>query len=267
MLALVTVVITTYGETTYLPRAIRSILSQTHENWELLVVDDNGINSPYHDEVKYILNSEEFSDSRINLIAHERNMNGSAARNTGIAQASGDAIAFLDDDDEYDSLRLEKCLNFLNENTNFKGVYTRTKYIRSNGRVDYSSRGKSGNYYIETLACRYEFGTGSNIFFDRQIFEDIGLFDTSLRRHQDYDILVRFFEYSDIGYLDDILVTKYMEYRNIPGFVNGVTIKLIYLKKYLIHSKRLDIQSVIYILMCNIIDSLKLLIYSIRSIK
>lgn len=88
------VVIPTCNRAHLLPRAIRSVLHQTFEDFELLIVDDNS-----GDETSKIVKS--FQDKRIIYIRHEENRGGAAARNSGILQAKGKYISFLDDDDEY----------------------------------------------------------------------------------------------------------------------------------------------------------------------
>ena len=89
---LVTIIITTYNRPKFLPIAIQSIVDQTYSNWELIVVNDAG------QDVKFII--DEFNDSRIVYILKEKNADLGAARNTGIENAHGKYVCFLDDDDK-----------------------------------------------------------------------------------------------------------------------------------------------------------------------
>jgi len=84
--------------------AIRSVLSQTHKNLELIIVDDGS-----DDDTLEV--AKGFKDSRIRLIRHDKNRGQGAARNTAIAVASGDWITLIDADDFWASERLEKLLN------------------------------------------------------------------------------------------------------------------------------------------------------------
>ena len=90
----VSVVITTYNRASLLPRAVYSVLAQTYEDYELVIVDDCST-----DDTPEVVRT--FADSRIRAIRHADNMGQSAAVNTGIRLARGEYIAFLDDDDEW----------------------------------------------------------------------------------------------------------------------------------------------------------------------
>ena len=96
----VTVVITTYNRADLLPRAVESVLAQTYADYEIIIVDDCS-----SDDTQDVIAT--FSDPRIRSFRHERNRGQSAARNTGILNAKGEYIAFLDDDDEYLPANLE----------------------------------------------------------------------------------------------------------------------------------------------------------------
>lgn len=93
---LVTIVVATLGRTHLLERAIRSVLRQTHEDYELILVDDG---SPDGQMLSRLVDS--WKDSRIRLIRRSVNGGPAAARNAAIFQAQGELVAFLDDDDEF----------------------------------------------------------------------------------------------------------------------------------------------------------------------
>src|SRR3990167_9420175 len=97
----VSVVMPTFNLARLLERALRSALDQTYDNLEIIVVDDaSSDDTP--DVVKTV------QDERVRYIRHETNRGGSAARNTGIRIATGEFIAFLDDDDEWESIKTEE---------------------------------------------------------------------------------------------------------------------------------------------------------------
>ena len=97
----VSVIICTYNRATYLPRAINSLLAQTYQDFEIVIVDDCS-----QDNTAQVL--AEFGDPRIRVFRHDRNKGLSAGRNTALRHARGELICFLDDDDEYfpDSLAM-----------------------------------------------------------------------------------------------------------------------------------------------------------------
>lgn len=94
----ISVIITTYGRTNELKRALNSILNQTYNNLEILIIDDNKDDS-ISKQVFQIIKS--YNDPRIIYIKNKTNLGGALSRNVGIDNSSGNYIAFLDDDDEY----------------------------------------------------------------------------------------------------------------------------------------------------------------------
>src|SRR5690625_2563800 len=97
---LVSVIIPTYKRPHMLARAIESVLNQTYINIEIIIVDDNSIESSYRKEtIEFMRRYSEYNN--ILYVKHKENKGGSVARNTGIAIAKGKFVTFLDDDDEY----------------------------------------------------------------------------------------------------------------------------------------------------------------------
>jgi len=144
---LVSIIIPTYSRSNMLPRAITSVLSQTYKNIEVIVVDDNGINSDQqietYNSIKHLL-----VDPRVKYVRNEVNLGGSGARNTGINHSNGEYITFLDDDDEYYNNKIKSQIEFYKVNFPDKGgfinsqvdVYKNGRKIRTtNNHVDYSN--------------------------------------------------------------------------------------------------------------------------------
>ncbi|WP_218813696.1 glycosyltransferase family 2 protein [Rickettsiella endosymbiont of Dermanyssus gallinae] len=94
MVPLFSIILTTYNRSQLLPRAIRSVLQQTFSDFELIIIDDHST-----DNTQSVV--AEFTDNRITYIQQDHNQGVSTARNTGIKQAKGEYLCFLDDDDEY----------------------------------------------------------------------------------------------------------------------------------------------------------------------
>jgi glycosyltransferase involved in cell wall biosynthesis len=103
---LVSIVIPTYNRARVLQLALKSVVAQTHQNWEALVVD-----SYSDDNTDSVV--EAFQDSRIKLIQIRNDGVIAASRNVGIANAKGDYVAFLDSDDWWSPRKLEESLKFL----------------------------------------------------------------------------------------------------------------------------------------------------------
>ena len=111
----VSVIIPTYKrKTEYLLRAINSIKNQTHENTEIVIIDDNYPESEFRKKTMNFMKKYK-EDQNILYILNPKNVGGSIARNNGIEVSSGDFITFLDDDDEYLPEKIEKQLRFMIE--------------------------------------------------------------------------------------------------------------------------------------------------------
>lgn len=138
---LVSVVIPTYSRNESLSKAIDSVLNQTHKNIEVIVVDDNPVDSEWRRNTEQILDRYK-NDSRILYIQNPKNLGGGMARNAGIFHAKGDYIAFLDDDDEYASEKIKKQLAvFLNsDNPKLALVYCYAKFVNRDGSITYCDR-------------------------------------------------------------------------------------------------------------------------------
>lgn len=102
---MITVVTPTYNRVEYLGNAIDSVLSQTYSDFELIIVDDNPVDSDARKKTEELVGK--YSDVRIRYLKNPMNLGGAASRNIGIDEAKGEYIAFLDDDDMYLPDRLE----------------------------------------------------------------------------------------------------------------------------------------------------------------
>lgn len=110
----VSVVIPTYGRPLLLKRAINSVINQTYSNVEIIVVDDNGENSPNQKETQKMVSEYE----NLVYLKLKQNSGGAVARNLGAKRSSGEYICFLDDDDEFLPTKLEKQVGVFKESQN-----------------------------------------------------------------------------------------------------------------------------------------------------
>lgn len=229
----VSVILPTYGEPKLLRKSINSVQNQTYPEWELIIVDDNNPNSKER-KLTEMLMSQYKSDKKIQYIKHEHNKNGSAARNTGIAAANGDYIAFLDSDDEYAPERLERCVKALAECKNLKyaGVYTGCE-IKHNGKtIRRRTNIKSGCFITQTLAAGFPLSSGSNLFMRADVVRELNGFDISFRRHQDYEFLVRYFRKYSLIAIPEVLLVKNEVGDNRQKTEVFYKTKMQYLEKY-----------------------------------
>mgnify|MGYP003276504067 CR=1 FL=1 len=233
---LVSIIIPTFKRANYLERCINSALEQSYTNIEILVIDDNNENSVYRKNTELLM-KKYLENEKIRYIKHKVNKNGAAARNTGIKNCTGKYITFLDDDDTFEYNRIEKLVAILEdeENKEFAGVYTNIiiKNRKETQELREISICKSGNLKRELLLQRFTVGSGSNMFFKRNILDYLNGFDERFKRHQDWEFLIRFFRENKLYYLDEMLVTKYMDSRiNYPNSYTLEEVKNIFLETF-----------------------------------
>lgn len=112
MSPLVSIITPSYNSETYIDETILSILAQTYQDWEMLIVDDSST-----DKSLEILKSYALQDTRIKLLINEENLGAAESRNKAVEASLGDYIAFLDSDDIWLPLKLEKQIGLMeNEN-------------------------------------------------------------------------------------------------------------------------------------------------------
>ena len=92
-------------------------MNQNYSNIELIVVDDNNSGTEYRRNVENIMSEYKLGEN-FKYIKHKENLNGAAARNSGIKNSSGKYIAFLDDDDVFSKNRIRSLVNELEKETN-----------------------------------------------------------------------------------------------------------------------------------------------------
>lgn len=208
---LVSIVIPTYGRPEYLKRCVNSVLSQTYDNVEIFIVDDNNPNTQSRFETEKVMACFE-SNPKIKYIKHDKNRNGSAARNTGWRASSGKYITYLDDDDVIAPNKLQKqveCLEALDES--WGACYTGYRLIKEHGENQISSEKRSGECYVDALMRTLFMGSGSNLLLRKSVVDEIGGYDESFTRNQDVEFLARALEHYKIAYIDEVLLTIYQE--------------------------------------------------------
>ena len=227
------VIVPAYNAEKCIGRCVESILRQDYTDLELIIVDDNDPDTPARRKTEELVQGFTRTDGRIRYIQHDHNRNGAVARNTGFAVATGEYIALLDSDDEYLPDRLEKCSALLDRcGDEIAGVYTGCEYRKAGRKVRAISQAPSGNFLKETLACKFHFYTGSNVFIRKRVVDELQGFDPAFLRHQDYEFLVRVFGKYSLAGIPEVLVIKNNENVNVPDIDRLREIKEQYLAKY-----------------------------------
>lgn len=218
---LVSVIIPTYKRPIKLKRAITSVLNQTYKNIEVIIVDDNNEGDEFRKETIVLM--ENFrNNKKVVYLKHKTNKNGSAARNTGINYTKAKYIAFLDDDDLFEPDKIKKQVNYLLKNPKKDAVVCLAK--KSFRGCTYKKNIITGDFHFlsRLLSGEIDFGAGSTLLIKKQVLLNLQGFDESFKRHQDWELLVRFFREYELGvlqeYLTEITVDGHRNYPNAEGF-------------------------------------------------
>lgn len=229
----VSVIIPTYKRNEDIVRAVDSVLAQTLRTFEVIVVDDNGINTEAGEKTARAMEKYK-DDPRVFYIQHPVNKNGAAARNTGIENSRGRYISFLDDDDIYTPERLEKMVKRMDKlDSSWGACYTGYVKHQKNGIDQYSAETVEGDLFLQAVMKSLYIGTGSNLFFRREAINDIGLFDTSFRRYQDLEYLARILRKYKIAYVNGVLMEAFFDVRTSKStFEKNVELEEMFRNKF-----------------------------------
>lgn len=200
---LVSVIIPTYKRPDTLSRAINSVLAQTYKNIEIIVVDDNNPDSEGRALTEAVMASY-INNPQVLYVKHEKNKNGSAARNTGARVSKGEFIAFLDDDDQFLPKKIESQVLKLQSLDDEWGLcYSKYYTQKGNEKLFPVKEHREGDLFLTALKQEITVSAGSNLLIRRAAFESINGFDESFKRNQDHEFLVRLLRKYKMAYVDE----------------------------------------------------------------
>jgi len=201
------VIIPTYNRASLVTSAIKSVINQTYQDYEIIVIDDGSTDNTldvlaaYSDQIKYV------------LLPHSGNP--ATARNAGLSIAEGEYVAFLDSDDEWLPEKLERQVQILNSNPEI-GLICSNALVRYHGREQmdqlylHPDWGFSGSVLPELL--ERNFIITSTTIIRRAILEKTGAFcQLPALTAEDYDLWLRIASLSNIHFIPDALAI-YTEY-------------------------------------------------------
>lgn len=198
-------ILPTYNRASKVGRSIESVLGQTFDDLELIVVDDSSTDET-HNRIAAI------RDSRLRYLRRDQRGGAAAARNTGLAHAQAPLIAFNDSDDEWLPAKLAAQIALLRASPSSVGlVYcvtrrsngTRSEYIPPPGRLQ-RYRGK----VLDPLLT-YGFMATQTWLVRRECFSVVGAFDEQLDALEDWEWLLRFCQRYEVDVVNDVLVHAY----------------------------------------------------------
>ena len=209
------VIIPLYNKIDYIERAINSVLAQTYQNFEIVVVNDGSTDKS---ETKLSL----FTDKRIHLI-NQKNQGVSVARNNGALNAKYDFLAFLDADDIWNNAFLEN-INMLINTYPKAGVFGTNNYFeypdgtvfyeKFNGLFGHDNFGIIKDYFALFAQIRKSPFSNSNLCIPAKIYTEFGGYKQDVKLTEDSDLWCRIAFKYDVAFTKTPLSTYYLA---LPG--------------------------------------------------
>ena len=220
----ISIITPTYNRSKFIRRTIKSVIDQTYTDWEFLIIDDSST-----DNTVELVNEFVKQDPRIKLFKTPQNSGGPALpKNIGIENATGEYVAFLDDDDEWLPEKLSKQLELFESSNNSKlGLVSCFINIRdNNGKLISKHKKNYRGDVIKNLARDCFVMTSSCVMTKLDILKKVGLFDTRFKISDDWDMWLKI---SKEGYQFDFtpeyLVNYILHGKNIYLGNNNGSIK------------------------------------------
>lgn len=194
-MATISVIIPVWNRAHLVGTAIDSVLAQElPDGWslEIIVVDDGSTDN--------LASALQPYGIRVACIRHQVNKGAAAARNTGIGSATGDLVAFLDSDDVWTAGKLAAQIAFM-RCAGYRVTCTAC-YLARPGAPDLVwPRYRTGTVSRFDLLRGCFVSPGATMLCEASVFKDVGLYDTNLSRHEDWDWLLRFTALNSLGFL------------------------------------------------------------------
>ncbi len=215
---LVSVVIPTYNRADLLPRAVDSVLNQTYENLEVIVVDDGST-----DNTEEVI--KDYTDPRVRYIKLEENRGQNPARNVGIRAADGEFIANQDSDDKWLPEKLEKQMEVYLEDPDVpKLVYTKVRGRFKDGTTvtvpEKWVDNKEG--YVHDQLLRGNFVSTVGMLTEEKCLKKVGYWDEELPRMTDWDLALRLSKHFEFRLVDEVLVLAFHEDEHVQADVDAL---------------------------------------------
>ena len=212
---LVSVITPLYNGEKFIKATIESVISQSYENWEMIIVDDCSKDTGPRIVERYIE-----KDNRIKLVKLSENSGGAVSRNKAIEEAKGKYIAFLDSDDLWQPEKLKKQVRFMEEN-DYNFTYTWYEKINEKGNLlNKIVKSKDKITYKGLLKCN-QIGCLTAIYNQEKLGK---IYMPLIRKRQDYALWLQILKQVDYGYC---LEENLAQYRLVKDSISSNKLNLI----------------------------------------
>ena len=224
---LISVVMSCYNAADSLERAVHSMLNQSFQNFEFIIIDDGST-----DDTKVLLNDFAKRDSRIKLIINEQNIGLSASLNKGIRNARAQYVARMDADDECKPTRLSIQFEYLQKNPMIDVVGSGVLLRKQSGKIIGERTPPKMDEEIKSRVFRKPLLYHPTILIRKSVFEKLGYYNSDLRWAEDADLWYRIFDKINFSNIQEpLLIYTVKEKLSIKNALINLKVKYVNLKK------------------------------------
>ncbi|MGL5820567.1 MAG: glycosyltransferase [Sarcina sp.] len=196
---MISIIMSVFNGEVYIEEALKSVLNQTYEDFELLIIDDGSI-----DSTNNIINS--FDDNRIKYF-YQTNQGQAKARSFGLDEAKGEYIAFIDADDIYIADKLEKQLSVLDENEEIGVTYNPVQVFSEDDKnyvLESEQVFENQEDFLAYILFRQIVPSPASMLVRKEVLGEIR-FDCKYRYSEDYKFVIDLGRKTKFKYIDDVL--------------------------------------------------------------
>ncbi len=162
---LVSVILCVYNRIRLLPRALNSVINQTFKDYELIIVDDGST-----DKINELISSSLNERLNYTYIRHDTNSGISMSRNTGVKASQGKYITFIDSDDEYKNIHLEKMIEIMKDKPEIDFIHSFPEVVGDEKDDMWLPSIEGNNKLIHINDCVF----GATFFAKKEVFREMG---------------------------------------------------------------------------------------------
>lgn len=205
----VSIIIPSKNRASLINRALKSVINQTFQDWECIVIDDFSEDNTKEAVLK-------IKDDRIKYYRNDSTLGAAASRNKGLNLSRGKYIAFLDSDDEWFSQKLEKQFQLIESLPVYYGlVYCWMNYYDGNRLVYTLQEENKGNLFPDIIS-RIMTGGTPTLLIRKEVISNVGGFDERIKNGDDQDFIRRIAKEYKIDFVPEVLVNVYINHRSQP---------------------------------------------------
>ena len=232
------VVIPLYNKVGFIKNSLESVLKQTHQDFEVIIVNDGST-----DGSKKVV--ETFKDPRIQVL-HQNNKGASAARNSGIEKAKNKWIALIDADDYWYPNHLEELNKMISMYPKANVICNNYEVLLNNKHLKQPTYSLNEPFKAQYIQDYFEasqidaLGWTSALGFTKKIFSDVGGFDEQIRSGQDTDLMIRLGLSSIIAFNPEVTACYITETENNLAKSKSISDRIKIFKKYIREEKEMS---------------------------